>query len=405
MDDTPTASRNAVDMKPNPSTPTFSTLTTSAAISRCTIVAVLAGAAVVSAEPPQSPAAVKLAVRETVLAEIPEDVEWKSVVISRDAAHVAYVRSKDNSSFVVLDGVPQSKSYPSIGATSIRFSPDGKQLAYVVSTGPPILTALDFAQQTQRLHFSFTTSLIDPLVTAVRVVVGATEGPTLSHIDANSMVFSPDGKRFGYVARRNERWRVVIDGNEQSGEYDDVAPYGQGPTIHFSPDSKRVAYVGLRREADSSPLGYRFHRFVVVDGNKGKEYDEVGYGASLHDSIVFSPDSKQVAFVAATRNGKETRMFPVIDGVEGDSKKGIRWLDYTPDGGRMVMMTFREQPEPGVLTRMAVSVAGMPAKEYTQLRAPVYLSPDGSRIAFVNLPLARRSEGSKASVVVDNTEG
>jgi len=50
--------------------------------------------------------------------------------------------------------------------------------------------------------------------------------------------------------------------------------------IHLQPDSKHVAY-GVR-------LGYR--EFVVMDGEEGKQYYELGTG------LIFSPDSKHLAY-------------------------------------------------------------------------------------------------------------
>ncbi len=392
-------------MKPNPSTPTYSTLTTSAAISLCTIVAVLAGAAVVSAEPPQPPAAVKLAVRETVLATLPKNVDWENVFVSGDGGHYAYVATKDKMANVVLDGVPQPKLYPSIEPTSLRFSPDGTQVAYVVSTGNPVLTSLDIAMESRRIHRGFTAPAANPLEGTAQVVWGSFESRTFSHIDANSMAFSPDGKRFGFIGRRDGKWRAVIDGVETDEEHVDVAPFLHGPTIHFSPDSKRVAYAALRSGNEQTPLSVRFRWFVVVDGKKGAEYDRIGIGGWSYDTIAFSPDSKRLAFVATGRKDGEERMFPVLDGIEGVAEKGIYWMGFTPEGQRFVRMTFQETPPNGLASRMAVSMDGLPGKEFHQLRPPVYQSPDGSRIAFVNLPPRNRQDEPKASVVVDNTEG
>jgi len=65
-----------------------------------------------------------------------------------------------------------------------------------------------------------------------------------------------------------------------------------------SPDSKQVAYVA---ERDGKKV-------VVVDGIKGKEYDAVMVGDAF-----FSPDSKRIAYGA--RRGRY--YFVVVDGIEG----------------------------------------------------------------------------------------
>jgi hypothetical protein len=63
---------------------------------------------------------------------------------------------------------------------------------------------------------------------------------------------------------------VVVDGKEEK-QYD-----GIGQSLVFSPDSKMVAYwAGIGKK-----------RFVVVDGKEGKQYDGIG------GNIIFeSPNS------------------------------------------------------------------------------------------------------------------
>jgi hypothetical protein len=48
---------------------------------------------------------------------------------------------------------------------------------------------------------------------------------------------------------------------------------------------------------------------VVMDGKEGKEYERV-----MQDSLVFSPDSKHLAYIAQSN----WKYFVVVDGVEGD---------------------------------------------------------------------------------------
>jgi len=97
-----------------------------------------------------------------------------------------------------------------------------------------------------------------------------------------SLKVSPDSKRVAYVGRKGDKLFVVVNGEEGKG-YDDI---GFGSLI-FSPDSKRVAYEA--REGNKW--------FVVVDGEEGKRYDGIGV-----DTLIFSPDSKRVAYMA--REGK-----------------------------------------------------------------------------------------------------
>ncbi|HPP59083.1 MAG TPA: hypothetical protein PLT82_08130, partial [Candidatus Hydrogenedens sp.] len=75
-----------------------------------------------------------------------------------------------------------------------------------------------------------------------------------------TFVVSPDSKRYAYLAKRGDKWLVVVDG-EESKEYD-MSPVG----LIFSADSHRVAYGSIRGGM----------QFVVVDGVEGKEYDGIG---------------------------------------------------------------------------------------------------------------------------------
>jgi roadblock/LC7 domain-containing protein len=88
------------------------------------------------------------------------------------------------------------------------------------------------------------------------------------------LTFSPDGKRFAYIASVGKKQLAVIDGKESS-QYDSVIG------LKFSPDSSRVAFVA----------GMSKKQLVVVDGVEGSQYDSVL-------RLTFSPDGKSVAYIA-----------------------------------------------------------------------------------------------------------
>jgi roadblock/LC7 domain-containing protein len=89
------------------------------------------------------------------------------------------------------------------------------------------------------------------------------------------LTFSPDGKRFAYIATIGKKQLAVIDGQE-SNQYDSVTG------LKFSPDGSRVAFfAGLGKK-----------QLAVVDGAEGSQYDSVM-------RLTFSPDGKYVAYIAA----------------------------------------------------------------------------------------------------------
>ena len=123
------------------------------------------------------PAAVRLITREVSLGKSqPGEVEY-SRVISDDQKHIAFTVKTSGGEFVMVDGVAR-KTY-----TSILRLP---------------LTEAGVQQQIK---------------------------------------FSPDGLRVAYVARRGERFLVVVDGKE-GPEYERI----RVGALSFSPDSRRLAY-------------------------------------------------------------------------------------------------------------------------------------------------------------------
>lgn len=374
---------------------------------------------------------------ETVLTEIGDSDQFETLRISPDGKHIAIVRTQSEGEVVVVDGIP-GKQYASIVGDSLRFSPDGKHTTYVAAPAGTVLKALDGAVATERYHAVWAASGGDGLV----LVWDGHETTRYSAIDANSIAISADGTRYGFIAKRGGRWVVVVDGIAANTPYDDIAPYLVAPTLHFSPDGKRLAYVALRREADPSPLGYRFGWFVVdndvkgpefekiaggslrlspdgkhlgyianrngkprlvVDGVEGKAYENIVWRSNYDTPFVFSPDGKRVAYVAAT--GRKNDYIPVVDGKEGKKSRGVAGLTFSPDSRHVAFITGEKEPIPGALTDMAVVVDDVAGRKQFQILPHVVFSPDSRRIAYVTLPERRRSEVAKASVVVDDREG
>ena len=136
------------------------------------------------------------------------------------------------------------------------------------------------------------------------VVVDGVRGPLYPDIDTSSRTyferprrpyirFSPDGKRFAYIAKQRDGARVVVDG--MAGLLFDAVHWDSTP---FSPDGRHVAYLAAR---DGSYVAVR-------DGVVGRKYDAIR-------RLEFSPDSKHLVYVAQ-RDGLE---YVVIDGKEGEA--------------------------------------------------------------------------------------
>jgi WD40 repeat protein len=148
------------------------------------------------------------------------------VAITKNSWRIAFVVTKGDKQFVVLDG----QAGPEYEQTrDLNFSPDGEQLAYIAWTGDKDFVVLDGRKGRE-------------------------------YEDVWELLFSRDGKRLAYVARRDGKSFVVLDDQEGPG-FDAIWMWN----LQFSPDGKRVAYVA---ERDSKV-------FIVLDGQEGPKYDSV----------------------------------------------------------------------------------------------------------------------------------
>lgn len=131
--------------------------------------------------------------------------------------------------------------------------------------------------------------------------------------------FSPDSKRFGYIARKEDGSLVgVVDGQETTLTNESTANIDSGYTwIFFSPDSKRMAYVVNYHSKDSNNL---YKAFVSLDGQKFNGY------ARVH-SFVFSPDSNRYAFQANIGGINETVVDGIVQGTYEYTKRPVFSFD------------------------------------------------------------------------------
>ena len=233
-------------------------------------------------------------------------------VFSPDGRHLAYIarRKKLMSWFyewrMALDD-SLGRDYDWISEPA--FTPDSQQLAYFAwpdedrkkavlvkgsqvaplrpdASGYPV-----FSADGQRMAFN--AKRPDGFV----AVLDGQEGPLFDRIGL--LCFRADG-HLAYAARRGQKSFTVIEGSEPQ-EHPQYSHVGE-PV--FSRDGQHTAYWAY----DGT------HETVVVDGVAGKAYDEIG-------TLVFSPDSQHLAVEA--RLGPQWRL--VVDGVEGP--------EYTPPRG------------------------------------------------------------------------
>ena len=280
--------------------------------------------------------------REDKLGSIANMVE-NSLVISPDGARVACVIKNGEKQVVVIDG-NAGKEYD--GITAVCFSPDSQHVAFTAKSGGKFL-AVDDGQ----------------------------EGKEYDEI--GTMAFSPNGRRFAYAAMRERQWVVVVDGAE-------TAPCPltmSSPT--FSPDSKRFAYISpVEMENVADPTKPVKKAMVVVDRVGGEQYDSIVPG-----TLVFSPDSRRVAYAAV----KENKQMFVIDGVAGNACDAVSGFAFSVNSKHFAYAATLEG-------KGFVVVDGAEETKYDSTGAPLF-SDDAQHLLY----LARL--GGKSLVVMDGTEG
>ncbi|HMG84559.1 MAG TPA: hypothetical protein VK574_02380 [Terracidiphilus sp.] len=123
------------------------------------------------------------------------------------------------------------------------------------------------------------------------------DGKAFPATDLGKLQFSPDGKHFAFVTTGNDpRYgTVVLDGVNQPGTYMDMSQIvrknrGYIPTIVFSPDSKHVAWYGTS-PSDPESSG------IFVDG----KFVRSGEAGLTPYHVTFTPDSKHLVYGSIMR--------------------------------------------------------------------------------------------------------
>lgn len=180
---------------------------------------------------------------------------------SRNGRHLAYAAQQAGKWLVVADGV-EGKPYDAV--SPLRWSNNGRRLAYVIRSGPTqMVVEIEFGEnstQKTRAHRLF------------------------DRVGGNTLVFSPNSERVGYIARSGRATFALIDGKRKP-RYDMIG------YLTFSPDNRRFVYAATRGDkaftvVDEAEAAHqytiilnppdtrlifdtrkRFHYMAVKDGN------------------------------------------------------------------------------------------------------------------------------------------
>lgn len=173
-----------------------------------------------------------------------------------------------------------------------------RRLAYVVKQGAKEHVVVDGARQ--------------PDYDAVELVTTATQ-------QARRFFFSPNGKRYAYVGRRDGAYYLVVDGKE-------IARLDEPRQPFFGPNGRLVYQIQQRQRWPKAEGGYRDSARMVIEGIRGTSRP---YMACCDP--VFSPDGRHVVYFAWDWTDK---LRLVMDGreVRASSGDGYPIAEFSPDG-------------------------------------------------------------------------
>lgn len=316
---------------------------------------------------------------------------------SSDSKHFAYIAANDvewpykatrpvgGKWWVVIDGVEQ-KEYSNIH--SFVFSADGKQFAYVASKSNSKLGSnIAYAAGEGPYYKEF-------------IVLNGKEQKSYDGI--YSPVFSPDNRRFAYIARREGKEFLVLDGEEQKNIYNQIN------YLSFSMDSQQIAYVAVMRPYETE--------FVVLDGIEQKQYEGI-FDVEFHvkgkltyrafdkrgyflvadgkeyangSDPIFSQDGNHFAYVVR----ENENWFTVLDGVVQQYRGIIGPIALSADGKHFVYVVGSAN---GIKEFAVVDGIAQPERDANLIF--LTFSPDGKHFFYV-----AQQNNQKSSVIMDEKE-
>jgi Tol biopolymer transport system component len=212
---------------------------------------------------------------------------------SANGLHAAFIAIRAGKQSVVTDG-QADKVYDAVLENRLQFSPNGQLLAYAARRG-----STEF------------------------LVVNHQESRPFDKVFADSITISPDGGHVACVVSSHGKQAVLLDG-ASSAWYDRIEVTDHGTQwLFFSQDGLRLAFVAGRNGRDR----------VVINGVEGKPYDWIGtimdwQSDNSCGSVDFSQDSRHVAYAAR----KKDKWLVVMDGVEGPPYGSIVAVSLAANG-------------------------------------------------------------------------
>ena len=271
-----------------------------------------------------------------------DQIQTSPPVLSADGRHSAYAARKGTDWFMVVDG----KEYgPYLNVPAYVPLPGGGAQPIPVALTPN--RSIVFSPDGK--HFAFVASKGMPQKQEVVVVEDGKEISSQGLDVTASLQFSKQGDHLLYVVRAGGYAWVVVDG----------VPGFKYVTLYspqFSDDGRHLVYVAQRKP----PTNIAAAKITcVVDGKEGAPYDMVGLSTSGLGVLV-SPDGSHVAYPAHLGNLSAGTTVVVIDGKTIPNANRV-WM--SPDGKNIPYLL--SNPTGG---QVKVVVDGKPGLEYATLK-------------------------------------
>jgi hypothetical protein len=247
---------------------------------------------------------------------------------------------------------------PTTYDSKFTVSPDGQHLAVVKSSGSRRLVSID--------------GVDGEVFDSIELINGEVKASGIGMTMSSEVVFSPNGKRYAYGAKRGGESFVVVDGK--------TYPFGRG--FIFSPDSSRFAY--YTSDPAQGQLGA-----MVVDGVAGPQGNQFS-------NMMFSEDGKRFIYTAYI-NGVWNI---VVDGKATPVPGGIQSLKMSPNGKRYGYATVADRAWIPVID-------GVAYKSFSRADSlgeiELQISADGKRWAFTSI--TPNNTGYQYRAVIDGKAG
>jgi Tol biopolymer transport system component len=322
--------------------------------------------------------------------------EYDAVLARRfspDGKRLAYVVRRGNKRFVVVDG-KEGPPFDIVGG--IVFSADSRRFAYAgaevdqgfgkqKAVGRVVVDGVPGAEYEGSQVGGLLKNLATGSVT--RLAVGYFSELVSGTHGVSAPVFSPDGSRVAYAARRGKNdHALILNGEPQHVLAEIVA----GPV--FSPDNRRTAIIASEEGAC----------WLVVDGRRtgpplSRELD-------FFSDLTFAPALERVAYVGVrggslydqgyTRRAKRRVYVDGVAGAEFDALFLGRLL-FSPDGSHLVYVvggvSEGSREVAFVVTddlagRLYDDIFGVPGVD-SEGRSVSYIAQSARRFLYVKQPL------------------